>query len=202
MPHLKALILRLYITLHHTLSKCAHGWKSVVKDLVTKVAGSAIQCCHLRSWVSISRLQSLIRSHAYCTSRRRNKNYIRADFENSLFALLETGTVLSRSSVISSYVEMDNSGTGVNCALCLSNYLIYSVWNGRILLLCYLCTAYCGGNNQLIHNPLTLSLTFFRNNAGSACAAHYYRLREYICRRIRYIRARCNHLSCLKCHLA
>ena len=69
MSHFKTLIFGLDTLLHHAGTESTHSRHRVIKNLIAKIAGTAVEGSHLWHWGSIRRLQTLIGSHTYCSTR-------------------------------------------------------------------------------------------------------------------------------------
>ena len=217
--HLKAFILGLDAALHHALAKGTHGGHGVVKYLIAKVAGSAVECCHLGKWSGIGRLKALIGTHAHGSAGRGNQYHIGTLLEDCLFTLLKTGTILGGGAIVPANVQVNDSCSGINGTLCLTNNLLYGIRHVWILLFGNLGTANGGGNYKFIHLIVISSwlLGFFLVNAfcenallalailggytGSARTAHYNGLIKLIGSRGTDVGTRNGYFASLKLHV-
>ena len=149
MTDFKALVLGLDVVFQHTLTESAHGGHIVDEDVVTEVAGTAVQSGHFGH--QLGGLQTLVGSHAGSAAGRGNQNCLGASFLNSGQDLSETLLGLSGLTVVGTDMDVDDGSAGIVSGLSLANHFLLGVGDGGVVLLGDFSAADSSSDDQLFH---------------------------------------------------
>ena len=152
---LEALILGLDAVFDHALAEGAHGGHGIVEDLITEVAGAAVQSGHLGE--QLGGLQTLLGAHAGGAAGGGDHDDVRQLLADSVHDDLEAIAVLGGGTVVLADMDVQDGGAGLVGGLGLADHLLHGVGDSGAVFLGDLCAAYGCGNDEFFHHSHFLS---------------------------------------------